>query len=483
MTTSQQHTRPAYSSGAGSKACVARSRGARVAGLLMRIAVGCIACVLCGATPSFAGTTNPPMTTTTYTPTGTNIANPERGLYHHRGDCDKHAFTKTTLTDWRNKEKIGLVMCMFYLTEFKTAPISQAQLDFFAHQAAVVRDAGLKMIVRFAYTTSHAGDDATPTQVRAHLDQLAEYLHDNADVIAVMQSGFVGAFGEGYYTKHFGDAGLVNETEWKDRKDIVERLLGILPTRKVQVRTTMMKQAMYGEAATTPQDVSAGRPIARVGYHNDCFLGTYNDQGTYLSSQRDYLVKDTNLVPMGGEVCGTIEPSRGDCASVVEELGEFHFGYLNRERVPNTWQPGGCLDDVERQLGYRLSLTSVTSSPSVTRGTKLPFQMTIHNSGWASVMDHRPLHLVLRSLDTGAIHRFQIWNAKSWAPATTKSLTKQVAIPATMPAGEYEMLLSMPDPASSLAQRPAYAIRLVNSGVWQSATGFNRLLRTVEVHG
>ena len=57
------------------------------------------------------------------------------------------------------------------------------------------------MILRFAYTESKTGDDATPAMVQEHLGLLTDALRRNSDVIAVMESGFVGAWGEGHYTQ------------------------------------------------------------------------------------------------------------------------------------------------------------------------------------------------------------------------------------------------------------------------------------------
>ncbi len=144
-----------------------------------------------------------------YTAATDNFANPERGLYHHTGDCDKTDFSLATLQSYRTSQGISLVMCVFYLAEFKNSAISQAQLDQLQQQLTTVRAAGLKMILRFAYTTSTAGDDAPLARVQSHLDQLAPYLSSNKDVIAVMQAGFIGAWGEWYYTQNFGNAGTV----------------------------------------------------------------------------------------------------------------------------------------------------------------------------------------------------------------------------------------------------------------------------------
>ena len=121
------------------------------------------------------------------------------------------------------------------------------------------------MILRFAYTESKTGNDATPAMVQEHLGLLTDTLRRNSDVIAVMESGFVGAWGEGHYTQHFGDAGDVEPADWENRNAVVDRLLSILPRdRKVVVRTPLMKWKRFGEAEHHAGGVRrGGRPRPR----------------------------------------------------------------------------------------------------------------------------------------------------------------------------------------------------------------------------
>lgn len=53
-------------------------------------------------------------------------------------------------------------------------------------------------------------------------------------------------------------------------------------------------------------------------------------------------------------------------------------------------------------------------------------------------------------------------------------------IPVTMPQGDYNVGLVLPDPAPTLYNRPEYAVRLANAQVW-SGNGVNDLLRTLRV--
>ena len=131
--------------------------------------------------------------------------------------------------------------------------------------------------------------DATKARILGHIDNLQPVLEENQDVIAAVQMGFVGIWGENYYTDYFGDssgngAGFLSNANWTDRKEVLARLLAAVPTsRMVQVRYPQKKQKfLYGNAAGTSAAASPpitesqahdGSDIARIGFHNDCLLG------------------------------------------------------------------------------------------------------------------------------------------------------------------------------------------------------------------
>lgn len=61
------------------------------------------------------------------------------------------------------------------------------------------RDAGIKIILRFAYTATLTASspygDATKARMLAHTAQLKATVRANADVIHVVQAGFIGTWG------------------------------------------------------------------------------------------------------------------------------------------------------------------------------------------------------------------------------------------------------------------------------------------------
>jgi hypothetical protein len=421
----------------------------------------------------------------TYTASTDNFANPERGLYHHTGDCDKADFSQATLQSYRTSQGISLVMCVFYLAEYKNGPIAQAALDQLQQQLATVRAAGLKMILRFAYTTSTTGDDAPKDRVLAHLDQLAPYLDAGKDVIAVVQAGLIGAWGEWYYTQNFGNAGTISSTDWANRKAVTDKLLSVVPSpRMVQLRTPKFKRTMYSTTPVQPGAAYNGSTLSRIGHHNDCFLAGPDDFGTYEnpSVEYPYLQAETTYVAMGGETCAA-NPPRSECPTATSELAQFHWSYLNTDYEPNllsSWNAGGCLATVTKNLGYRFRLESGSYPATAARGGSLPISFTVRNDGYATPFNPRNLELVLRNTSTGTNYKLPLTsNPRRWTAGTSTTVQQTLTVPTNLPAGSYTLLLNLPDPL--LSTRPEYSIRLANQGTWDAATGMNSLLHTLTV--
>lgn len=421
----------------------------------------------------------------TYTPSSETFANPERGFYHHTGDCDKADFSQSTLESYRTSQGISLVMCVFYLAEYKNGPIAQAALDQLQQQINTVRAAGLKMVLRFAYTTSTAGDDTTKDRILAHLDQLAPYLNAGQDVIAVVQAGLIGAWGEWYYTQNFGNAGTVSSTDWANRKAVTDKLLSVVPsTRMIQLRTPKFKRTMYSTSAVQPGDAYNGSALSRIGHHNDCFLASPDDFGTYENTavEYPYLQADTTYVAMGGETCGS-NPPRSDCPTATSELAQFHWSFINADYEPtvlNSWNTGGCLADITKNLGYRFRLESGTYPATASAGGALPISFTVHNDGYSTPFNPRNLELVLRNASTGSTYKLTLnSDPRRWTAGTSTTVSQTLTLPTSLPAGSYTLLLNLPDPL--LSTRPEYSIRLANQGTWDAATGMNSLLHTLTV--
>lgn len=468
-----------------------------------------------------------------------DFPNPERGFYIPTSTSSAHfvPLDAATLTTYQQRPQrapkasysffCSLVYRGYRLETFKTAPLDEAFLGQLQQDFAVARAAGVKLILRFAYTDKATpgtcqdeykicppyGDAAKPI-VLTHIQQLKPLLHQNADVIALLQMGFIGIWGENYFTDYFGDAstnglGVVPDSSWHDRNAVLSALLDALPAdRMVQVRTPQIKQrfvngprAPVTVAAMTDAAGYTGLPVARVGFHNDCFLASVDDYGTFYDYGnsaakrgpandilRRYMEQDSRYTAVGGETCDDAFSPQNDCAPAgraEQVMVAMHYSYLNagyNTEVNNDWQTGGCLASIRRKLGYRFVLREAQFPRQLQRGKPLKLSLQLENVGYASPYNARPLELVLRHVKTRRQYRVAIKaDVRRWLPGLVH-LQDALLIPASVAPGQYELLLNLPDAYTSLAHRPAYSIRLANNGLWERATGFNSLQHRLTIY-
>lgn len=409
-----------------------------------------------------------------------NFPNPERGLYRQfTSQAESDPLNLEDLQTLRD-ENMSLLLRMYYLKTFRDRPLSETQLEMIRKDFAVIREAGVKCILRFAYSQGIGEPDAPLDVVLGHMDQLTPILRENADVIAVAQAGLIGAWGEWHAS--------TNDLMQPDNaRKIVFTWLDVLPAqRMVQVRTPRQKWMILD--SQTPLEAAgawADTPAARIGHHNDCFLSSPNDVGTYdnIEAEKTYLQAETRYVPMGGETCAQAAFSEPDNAR--DEMARLHFSYLNLGYHPdviNAWRGNGFLDEVKRRLGYRLNLGSIEYAESVSRGAELPISLTLSNTGFAAPYNPRHVELILVANDGLAEHHTTLPDdPRTWLPGNAIHINASIRIPETATPGRYKLLLALPDPEPTLADRPEYAIRLANPGLWNATTGRHDLGIAIQI--
>lgn len=424
------------------------------------------------------------MKTVAYTATTDTFPNPERGFYHEV-DCSNGLLSLTQLKNYRASLNDSLVMCKFHLDAWVSSPIPQSALDFFDQQMGIVRSSGLKIVMRFAYNNTDSAIDAPLTQLLAHIDQLAPHIAANKDVITVVQAGFIGSWGEWANSQHYGTYPL-NAQNLVDRKTIANKLLANVPLgRFVQVRTPAIAENIIGDTVPLTDAEAFGTSAkARLGQHNDCFLASTSDVGTYTNISVDYpwLEAETKHLPMGGETCRYTSP-RSDCPTALDELARFHWSYLHADYnldVVNAWKTQGCFDQIKQRLGYRFALQSGSFSATAKVGGAFRAVLAIQNQGWSATYNTRAVELAFRNVSTGTVYRVPVAaDPRTWQPGTT-TVDQTITLPAAMTAGDYAVLLALPDPEPSLHDRPEYAARFANAG-WEATTGLQALGYTVTV--
>ncbi len=411
---------------------------------------------------------------------GRLFANPERGMYYHVGSTSEQDVIQPWMFNVMENSNMTLMLRLYYLEDFKNQPLSQTQLDIISNDFAQMRQAGVKTILRFAYSNDIGVSDAPLSVVLNHMDQLAPIIQANADVIATAQAGFIGAWGEWHSSTN-------NLTDPANARQITEKWLEILPPeRTVQLRTPALKQMITQDiSALTSGEAFTDTLKARIGHHNDCFLASETDFGTYTNPVADkaWLNLETQFLPMGGETCAT--SSRSGCDTARVEMQQLHFSYLNSGYHPDVladWESDGFLDEVKQKLGYRFELVLAEYEPAATTGSQLPISLDLLNTGWASSYNPRDVVLTLQSLDGLTEYAFTLdEDPRTWLPGSTINVDAMLDLPTDIPDGNYRLLFSLPDPMAAINHRPEYAIQLANPGLWDAATGKHDLGITIAI--
>lgn len=456
--------------------------------LRMRKVVLIVAALCCLISGSLAQTQ-----TIVYQSSDSVIANPERGFYRH---CEWKSASGSPLNvkrlrGWR-AQGVTQVLNHYYLKDYIASDtIGSAYIALINKNMAAIREAGMKCILRFSYSNDASTQpyDATQDIILKHIAQLKPILQANAGIIEVMQAGFIGVWGEWYYTTH----------DNTDKAQVIDALLDALPAdRQIALRTPGYKITYLGNDTPLGDETAfSGSAQSRIASHNDAILHGAANQGTYRSeAQKEYTSIDTRYTSNGGETNHVVEGYTDSLEEVVRQLSAYHMSYLNRDYntdVTNSWKTirtgdadSTLYNKVEKRLGYRLELTSAEMPVKATVGQTARISFKIRNTGWAAPFNKRNVEIVFEDGDGNIAGRAALANVevRRWfLQNEVYDVTDTIAVP-DMPAGEYRLFLNIADPR--LADNPLYSIRLANStangsDVWQNTTGMNDLDATIRV--
>ena len=436
----------------------------------------------------------PKGTVVTFAESDSIFANPERGLfvqiYYTSADLNSHASATTIIRNRETAAKLSLYLHSYYLTDYMESDIPQEFLDRLETNMNALREGGAKVVLRFSYKSSMDAKDkpwnAAPEWIHRHIDQIDPYLKKHADVILCVQCGFLGSWGEWYYTDSGYRQNPTKDSDYEMRWEVLEHMLRAVPEdRQVALRIPAYKMRylkMRGDSLSSPLTADeAYKPTnkARIFGHNDCFVSSSNDVGTFLGGdkERNFWAEDTKYTLMGGETCEKCAYSRGENA--LADMEKYHWTYLNRdyrESVTGMWRSDGTMDTILQRIGYRLALEKIIITPKPVTSSPFEVYCVMHNNGFAAPMNKRDVELVfINAQNPAEKHVFmQKEDPRFWLPGEAHKFTLACTL-TDMSAGQYKMYLNLPDPYESLHNDPRYSIRLANADVWDPATGYNYL--------
>ena len=185
---------------------------------------------------------------------------------------------------------------------------------------------------------------------------------------------------------------------------------------------------------------------------------------------------------MGGESCeltaychceGT-EKYNG----ALKDLAVYHFTYLNNgyhQGVLKRWRDEGCMEEIQKRLGYRFVLQEGGFSKEPEAGKPFRVLLKLKNVGFASAMNPRDVELVLCDASGKVVKTWPVdSDPRYWMPEEETVIDQTVTLPDGI-SGALTLSLNLPDPCTTIHDNPLYSIRLANDGTWKEETGFNQI--------
>jgi hypothetical protein len=469
--------------------------------------------------------------TYTYDPSEEVISNPERGLFVYGGDEIDHS----TGCWWNRKERFDsylqsladgrskgmtLVYLQYDLGAYRNTsqPIPQSYFQCLDKDFAAAEERGFKVILRFSYNwrKNEAGEyyddfenkklnpnpcrskvsesnlcEASVAQVLKHLGQseFSDFIQKNARLISVWQAGFLGKYGEWYYTSE--ETGIQDGSKMKARLPILKRMLEMLPYGTIQVRTPFYKEyAIRALPDKTAGDKNVIRDFKeRIGVYDDSFFdddkySTFASYGDGASESKafwkNYLANENTHVAVGGETSSYVivkkPKSDADMKRIFDEFGKYHWSFFNYAKLTKklgdmnwTYLYDDKESRIRKLLGYRLYLTQTEFDGQAQKGGDIAIKFTLANSGFAAPYSNRQIGILacrkdstVCKVDEHSIGKPDVApDMRTWLPGKPISFSASLSIKALEP-GEYDLYIRFADRDSNMAQRDVFSIRLAN---------------------
>lgn len=460
-------------------------------------------------------------------PNGKNaLMNPERGLRFEFVVPQSRTlkYHPPFLSDYPfeqyRTDGVAIAQAYVYLSDFTECDLPEWKLQDIERQFEIGRRQGVKFLLRFAYEHNDESMPFVPgptlERILRHMDQLQDLVARNADVIYVLQSGFIGLWGEFHTSVH----GI--EKDYRQVATLMNRVLDFLPpNRFTQMRRIRYKENYLKEInafhPVTLQNAYSSDPAARIGFFNDGTLAAHHDGATFPdppysnpgNDEFDTVCRESAYLPVDGELFWTSQLTDPKSISGLRAAIRFtqhryttfsyvhSFSQLDHSSAYSTidaWKdetitpqilnanhlpcsdsyfhaPRTAFEYLRDHLGYRLELQTAEWDSRVEPGKRLSGELNLMNRGFAAPVNNRTCYLVLSGSDGSAFEFPLACNWRSFQPhrpgdesrtPLLHSVKFDFPLPADMPRGEYRVALWMPDPLPSIRNLPRYCVRLAN---------------------
>ncbi|HWS87330.1 MAG TPA: DUF4832 domain-containing protein [Pyrinomonadaceae bacterium] len=436
-----------------------------------------------------------------------HLPNPERGIYYEWVNADD---PHTLVARWLRLDG----HCNKNLVwKGHADPDTSKVLKDYASELLGDRKAGRKVIFRPRYDTAKDEPNGckrfeadTEARMRGHVDAVAAMLADFKDVVAFVQAGYLGRWGEWNWSG-YKPATSPTLADPEKRRAFLAYVIKAYRGRGIDRHVGARRPVFAKQVSDQHPEMG---PL--VGYYNDCFMTNESDENTYKNFEGEqhpsnfatvaeaigWVKRASADVPFGGETCPVGKRRYLNCVNMVggqSEPAGLHMTYLNggwaKDAKP-AWQGGGCYGEIKSRLGYRFEVVSVDYPAQAAAGAPVTIGVRVRNTGWARMHNPRRAYVILKGANAklavgeplagytalAATHTGRAL-VRDWLPGEEAVFEQTFAAPP----GTWEVGVMLPDP-----ERPdvtAYAVRFASthkgSPLYDPATGVNKLGVTLVV--
>ena len=351
----------------------------------------------------------------------------------------------------------------------------------------------------------------------------------NEDIIALVESSFIGKWGE----QHGGDILSDDVKKGTNVSKLVIKLLDVVPkSRTLNIRYPGNICWLINGSSDNNSINSCLNNISnlkanptdnyyRVGIWNDGYLGSSSDLKTFywlnsdqreagisfLNNQATHTIYGGEATMCGGDWCKNSVYDQNNnlyysSAHMIEEMFETHTSYLNsmwNSKVLNAWITDKYNGDeelynnksaylyIQNHLGYRLVLNSTTIPKQVKQNREAQININLKNIGAGNVVNQKTTYIVLKN-DTNeyAIEiPIEDMDVRQWLSRDTQNINVSVPIEKDMEPGNYDVYLKIintGDDPSTNKRTIRFANYIVsneeegtNIDVWNETIGANKI--------
>lgn len=338
------------------------------------------------------------------------LNNPDRGWF------SLYSFDIEEDIDYKKKFKLNdeenLVLVLPDIGAYKNKENIENALAKLENIIDYFFENGKSIILRVAYDHLGKGIENEPTYfqiVLKHAEQIADFVYKHRDKIFIYQGLLIGRWGE-MHTSKFIDSSRIRELN-----AVFDGILANTVYRAV-------RKPVQWRMVRFQSNIETKVKADHLGIFNDGMFGSESDLGTFDCTNKDgswskewNRERETDLigkiacsVPVGGEALyGEGFVARNNPVRYVSELSSLKVTYLNGhyddklmtywKNTPfngkGIWEKSNYYEYIGAHLGYRFVIKDVVSKKV---DTNLTLEITIENSGFASVYKETELYIILK---------------------------------------------------------------------------------------